>query len=333
MIHQKIVTLWLAALLITSCGEQKKQQPESSPKAVKNDLTVLNEEISKNPTADLYFRRAQIFSARNVYPQALLDLDSAAAMDSTRTDIYMLKADVSFRTLQIQNAVKSFEKVLQLDPKHLEANLKLCEIYLYTKGYQKCLHYADEALKIDKNKGKAYFLKGFAFKEMGDTVHALSSFQTVIEVEPDNYDAYIQLGNIQAAKRNKIALQYYNNALRLRPSSTEALYNRGLLFQNMGELENAKKDYGTILKIEPDYADAHYNLGYIAVAYEKDYKKAIEHFTDAIRTNSQYAEAYYNRGVAFERSGDRASAEKDYREALKIVPTFKLAKKKLGAGS
>ena len=65
------------------------------------------------------------------------------------------------------------------------------------------------------------------------------------------------------------------------------------------------------------------------VYYLKDYKSAITHFTDAIRVNSEYAEAFYNRGVAFELTGATKSAEKDYRQTLSIVPTFKLATDKL----
>src|SRR5205085_7224819 len=122
-------------------------------------------------------------------------------------------------------------------------------------------------------------------------------------------------------RKNKMALQYYNNALRIQPSSTEAFYNRGLLYQNMGELEKATNDYEAILKLDRNYADAHYNLGYIDLAFKKDYNSAITHFTDAIRINKQYAEAFYNRGVAYDFLGDRKSAVKDYRQALNIVPT------------
>jgi len=45
--------------------------------------------------------------------------------------------------------------------------------------------------------------------------------------------------------------------------------------------------------------------------------------------NPQYVEAYYNRGVALEELGNKTSAEKDYRQALKIVPTYKLAVEKM----
>lgn len=318
-------------LLFFSC-KQKSTQPEEKVAEKKDELIVLNDQIKEKPQADLYFKRAQLFAQRKVLTQALEDMNRAVALDSSRTDYYMFMADLSFRTLQIQNSVKQFEKVIALDPKNIEANLKLSEIYLYTKGYQQCLHYADEALKINKNKAKAYFLKGFAFKEMGDTVHAISSFQTVVEVEPENYDAYIQLGNIQAARRNKSALLYYNNALRLSPKSIEALYDRGLMYQNMGELESAKADYKAILAIDPADADANHNLGFIALVYEKDYKTAVTYLSNAIRTNDQFVEAIYNRGLAYEFLGDKEAAMKDFNAAVRILPTYKPALQKLKKG-
>ncbi len=98
---------------------------------------------------------------------------------------------------------------------------------------------------------------------------------------------------------------------------------------SLEELDKAIEDYNAILKIDRGYADAHYNLGYIALAYKKEYKQALDHFTNAIRLNENYVEAFYNRGVCFELLGDKKSAEKDYRHCLSIVPDYKLAKKKL----
>jgi tetratricopeptide (TPR) repeat protein len=277
----------------------------------------------------LYFRRSQIFMQKKNTKQAFDDIVKAVSIDSTNAGYFLQLADISFIGLQIQTSIDAFKKAISLEPKNKDAHMKLAELYLYIKAYPQCLAEANEALMIDKYIAKAYFIKGFAYKETGDTSKALSSFQTVVEIQPEYYDAYIQLGNIQAARKNKIALQYYNNALRIQPSSTEAFYNRGLMYQNMGEIEKATEDYNSILKVDRNYADAHYNLGYIDLAFKKDYNSAINHFTDAIRINNQYAEAFYNRGVAYDFLGDKKSAEKDYRKALNIVPTFKLAKDRL----
>lgn len=323
------ILYYSALILICSC--KHKETDKGNKVEVKTNMKELNEQIAAQPmNAELYFQRAKLYTNQKNTNQAFQDVSKAVSIDSSKVSYLELLADLSFKGLKIQNSVKAYERIKEIDPKNVEANLKLSEIYLYIKGYPKCLFYADEVLKIDKNTAKAYFLKGFAFKENGDTTSAISTFQTVVELQPENYDAYIQLGNIMSAKRNKVALQYYNNALKLQPKSTEALYDRGLMFQNMGNLDKAMADYYLIIKIDSSYADAYFNLGYIDLVFKKNYKSAIYHMTAAIRTNSMYAEAYYNRGLAYEFSGDRASAISDYRKAVDIVPTYKLAKQKLG---
>ncbi len=331
LFRNKLFLFLFYVLLIFSCkpssnNEEKIQMQE----AKKDEIELLSIEITKQPeNALLYFKRSQVFMQKNNIKQAFVDINKAVSIDSTKIDYYLMLADVSFKSLQIQKSIDAYIRAISIDAKSKEAHMKLSELYLYLKAYPPCLSEANEALKIDKNNAKAYFIKGFAYKETADTSKAISSFQTAVEIQSDYYDAYIQLGIIEAARKHKIALQYYNNALRLKPKSTEALYNRGLLFQNMGEIDKAIGDYNSILTIDNRDANAHYNLGYIDLAYMKDYKSAITHFTDAIRINSQYAEAFYNRGVAFELTGEKNSAEKDYKQALSIVPTFKLAKDKL----
>jgi len=253
----------------------------------------------------------------------------ATILDSTKPEYFLMLADVSFRGLQIQQAVKAFEKCLELDPKNIEANLKLSELYMYLKAYPKAIEYANEALRIDSRRSKAYFIKGFVYKESGDTVRALSSFTTVTELDPQNYDAYIQLGILHAAKDNDLAIQYYSNALRIRPGSEEALYNRGLYYQGSGLLEKAEEDYKSILTKNSNYVDAYYNLGFIALVNKKDYPEAIKQFSAALSIDQNYVEAFYNRGLAYQYSGDKNSAIKDYRSALSIFPTYTMAKERL----
>jgi len=102
-----------------------------------------------------------------------------------------------------------------------------------------------------------------------------------------------------------------------------------LFYQNTGAIEKAVNDYNELLKIKPDYGFAWFNLGYIALKYEKDYKKAIPLFTNALTHEKHYVEAYYNRGVCYEKTGNKEKAKADYNEALNIYPTYDLAKRAL----
>ncbi|MFN8145423.1 MAG: tetratricopeptide repeat protein [Bacteroidia bacterium] len=328
-----IYCVW-SLMMVISCNSGKNEQAEtnkSSDSLNQDDVFYqLNQKILRNPgDAEAYFHRAKINLEKNLIQAAFSDASKAAFLDSNKVEYLLLLADVSFRGLQVRKSIESYERCLKVDPQNLEANLKLAEIYLYIKGYAKSISYANAALKIDPKKVKAYFLKGFVHKESGDTAKALSSFETVVDLDPENYDAHIQLGNLYAAMRNKIALQYYSNALSLRPTSTEALYDRGLFLQNIGEFNKAIGDYKVLLKIDPKYSDAYFNIGYIALVFRKDYPTAIDWLSKAISVNENYAEAYYNRGLAYEFEGENEKAIADYRKALGIFPTYKLATERI----
>lgn len=334
MTHIKISLKFLFTCLIftflIACQNKSANQDNKNSTLDPKSMEGLNLAIVENPKqADLYFQRAQLFLKKNVQSQAFNDLLTATKLDSTNTQYLMVLADVAFKTFQIKKASETFERVVKIDPQNKEAYLKLAELYFYTKGYQKGLLYTNEALKIDKQLSKAYSLRAFIYKEMGDTAKAVSSFNTVLDLLNDDYDTYIQLGNIYAVRLNSIALQYYNNALRVYPNSTEALYNRGLYYQNKNELAKATADYLAIIKLDPGYSDAFFNLGYINSVIGKNYQEAIDFYSDAIRTNANYAEAFYQRGVCYENLGNKIAAVKDYNAALGIVPTYKPALQKL----
>ena len=316
--------------VIQSCSPKKQEEKtivQQTVQPVVSEVDRLTMEINAKPTnADAYYQRAQAYSSLKKFRLALNDINKAVSLDSTKSDYYLVQADALFANLLIPQAKQAFEKCLSLDPKNIDAWLKMAELHLYIKKYKDCLQYTNEALKIDKHKSKAYFIKGFVYKETGDTVKAISSFQTCVEQEPENYDAYMQLGILYGTRLNKLAPQYFSSALRLNSKSVEALYGRGLFYQNTREFNKAFDDYTAILRIDPKYKDAHYNLGYIHLVYLKVYDQAIKHFSDAIRCDQYYVQAYYNRGLCYENLGNIDAASADFKQALSIFPTYKLAK-------
>jgi Flp pilus assembly protein TadD len=47
-------------------------------------------------------------------------------------------------------------------------------------------------------------------------------------------------------------------------------------------------------------------------------RKAIADYSEAIRLDPQYAKAYSNRGIAYQKNGEKAKAEEDFEQAKKL---------------
>ncbi len=63
-------------------------------------------------------------------------------------------------------------------------------------------------------------------------------------------------------------------------------------FMSLKNYPEAEKEFRTAIKINPDYAKAHYNLGNL-LRNLKNYPEAEKEYRTAIKINPDYAETYY----------------------------------------
>ena len=66
--------------------------------------------------------------------------------------------------------------------------------------------------------------------------------------------------------------------------------NFGLVFTDLGLLEQAEREYRSLLKDHPEYADLHYHPGMVLKKRGKS-DEAMDEFQNAIKLNPHYMEA------------------------------------------
>jgi tetratricopeptide (TPR) repeat protein len=110
--------------------------------------------------------------------------------------------------------------------------------------------------------------------------------------------------------------------------------NLGMALGQAGRLPEAIVQYEQALRIKPDSTDAHNNLG-VALAQTGKIEEAIAHFEQTLRIKPDYAEAHYNLGVALGQAGRIPEAIKHLQQALRIKPDYAQARNalaRLGVG-
>jgi len=200
--------------------------------------------------------------------------------------------------------------------------LKLAKLYLIIKDYKNCYATVKQLLVVDNGNASAHYTRAIGLLEQGDTIRAVDDLKQAVDKNQDYYEAYVQLGELYAVKKDPMAELYLQNALNLRPASREALYMLGLHYQETGKYEKALATYERLAKADTAFRDASYNAGYIYLVYLKDFKKAIAYFSEAIHKDPEYFEAFFNRGYAYELSGNYQKAYEDYQKSLKIKVNY-----------
>lgn len=102
----------------------------------------------------------------------------------------------------------------------------------------------------------------------------------------------------------------------------EKLYAQAIEKQKEGDLEEARYLYRKILKINPQNIQALNNLGVIHMK-NKDYKKAIMRFNDAIAIKSDYTDAHYNLACLYAQKNDVPQSLFYLKNAVRFNPEAK----------
>jgi tetratricopeptide (TPR) repeat protein len=137
----------------------------------------------------------------------------------------------------------------------------------------------------------------------------------------------------QAEKKahNELSKYHYNKEFFKTDVGTaiNCIENLGLSFNRLYCKLDKVELYKLALRVDPDDADAHYNLGN---AYNESgkHEEAIESNKQALRIDPDNAEAHNNLGNAYHDSGKYEEAIESYKQVIRIDPDSKYAHKSLG---
>lgn len=323
-----VSSLIVFIVMLFSCTNNKKATPIKE-EGLPDTIIAINRLIDERPRdASLYALRSDLFFDYRMIDRALADIDHAIFLDSRNPSHYVQKADILFSRGRVHESISHLKKARSISQTDIKPLLKLGEIFLFIENYDKSLAYLDSAAKLDDTNPEPWLIGGFTLYNAGDTLKSIRYFNECLIRDKDNYKANIQLAVIYTRMKNPLAFEYYENALRIDPSSAEAYYNMGTLFQDLEMYNEAIDAYITVTRLEKDMGfrdNAFYNLGYIHIEL-KVYDAARDYFGHAIRENPKYFQAYYAKGYTHEVLGDLQNAKAYYDKAIDLYPGYTAAR-------
>ncbi len=323
-----------ASILLFACNntDPSAKAPAKVPSVSSSGnaaIDHISSQIAAAPNdATLYAARADAYHQADGYDEAIADLQKAIHLDSTKANYYHLLADVYLDYFKSRRALQTMEQAADRFPEHISTRLKLSEFYLLLTKHDLALKTLDQLLKKDPQNPDAFFMLGRTFEDMGDTSRAINSYQTAVENEPDMLEVWLKLGNLFAAKGNKLALRYYDNAIRVDSTNVGALFAKAGYLHSRGLLAEAIEYYKKINRIEPQFANAYYNTG-LAYLEIDSVGQAHRFFDLTVKMKPTHFKGYFYRGVSAEMQGKTTAALNDFQQAVNLNPHYEDAEKAL----
>jgi protein O-mannosyl-transferase len=207
-----------------------------------------------------------------------------------------------------------------------------------------------EALKVRPTHVEAWLNLGNALGKTGDIDGAIAAFREVERLEPGDPAIGALIRAAQDAKKRQgekpgaparvtpearasfergnglrdegrleEAAAQYRDAIRREPEFAEAHNNLGLVLGRRGRAAEAIEEISKALDIAPDLRAAHNNLA-IIYAMQGDIDRAARQFGEVLRLDPQDADAHFNLGLLLARGGKLSPAISHFEESLRIAP-------------
>jgi len=324
-----------------------------------------NQVINLRPaSADGYLLRAAASMNRRQFAKAEADIRQAMTLAPQNPAPVAQMGNLNLIQKNFTEAVKWFQQGLDHDPHSVDSLNGLMNAYLAQKQTDQAIAAATQQIEKVPDSSAFYDLLGTAlFNNKKDPVAAETAFRKSLDLDPNNTDALVKLGQILVSKGSvDEAMARYQQAAQQNPKQAGFYILMGQLCESKQDLAKAKQMYQKALEIRPNSALAANNLAYLMVQtgdnldtalslaqtarrgmsespnaadtlgwvyYQKGiYRSAADLFEESLRLAQKAgqpdnATMHYHLGLAYNKTGEFALAKQHLQRVLKIQPEYR----------
>ena len=188
----------------------------------------------------------------------------------------------------------------------------------------------------NKNKRHAdkYYEQGLVFYNSMEYDRSIEDFTKALEINPkdkENHKVYYMRGRSYLENRQyDQAINDFAKALEICPDEDKTtkfsiIESRGNSYHALNKNDAALKDFSAAIALNRWHKNIKYvynNRGWIWQS-KKNYEKAIQDYSAALKKDPAFAPSYYGRASAYAKSGNLPRAIEDAKEALRLDPENK----------
>lgn len=209
------------------------------------------------------------------------------------------KAMSLFREKKYQEAIDAFSSVLETVPDNAEVYNNMGVAYSCLGNFEQAENYYVKAIDLNPEMAQAYINLSDLYYKAGDLASALGTLQRGSYELRDNLAIAHLLARVYIEdQRWDDAIDELDRVLEGEPENYDAYYDLGHVYFELGDYEAAISNFETVIEYQENNELLYYAL---AQAYEanNEIDKAISNYLKAIAVNDKFTLAYKKVGVLF----------------------------------
>jgi len=255
----------LAVLTIFACD---RSEPEQRTTTTVDEPVVVNDPVVDSPVQATtpsyenatYEEAESTFSARRYGEATEMFASYVTRRPGNPWGHYMLGLS-AWKAGQLPRARESFERAIELDPRHVKSLLNLSRVLLELNEPREASTRVTAALELDSTSAETHRLMGRVQSALGEREAAIESYRSALAIDAHDVWAMNNMGLVLIQLgRFEEALRPLARAVQL--DSTVAVFqnNFGMALERTGHFVAAAEAYRSAVSIDPGYAKASASL-------------------------------------------------------------------------
>ncbi len=270
-------------------------------------------EPAGNQSAELAMKRAGLLDNLNRLDEAQKVLEEETSSQPTFEALFLL-AKIAKERGDFAVALKSLKHSAEIEPGREESYLEFSTICADHGNDQLALNAAEIGLDHVPDSYRLTVQKGAVQEKLGHLADAEETLRKALGMQKDNGVALLSLAVVQAhSGRPDTAEQTLANAIRQFPDNYYMHYFRGKLLLQLpnaagaGQQESARRSLEKSIELNPEYADAYYQLSNVYTATAP--KLAEQALHKCLQLDPNHVPAQYSLARLYVRTGRKSEGE------------------------
>lgn len=275
------------------------------------------------------------YEAGEFLDKALHRYGQVIHLDPHYQDALMRTAKIYVKRNDPQSAIEPLRQLIAIDPANVEAHYVSGLSHIQLNRPDDALDAFLQAVHLDSNHVGAQFQAGMLYEQMGDIDNAVARYEKTILLDESRAEPFMRLGAIyhQRGEMDNV-VRVYELGLAIEPNHPQAQYDLGAIYEERSEVEKAIVHFGLANQQGDSRYDWHFRYARLLDRrartledYDKYAAMAVEEYGKTIELKSDYAPAYFHRGVLirhYKQIGDAlyrsSQIAEDFKKVIALEP-------------